>query len=135
MSIPTPLMAAAAALLALATATPALADLKVNRHDDGAYTVRFDDGCAVTYNTTGRRSGSQGCRPKQVERADAAVQDDVHERGGGGLRFRKLATGAATVTFDDGCLVTYNKEGRRSGSQGCHPKQVARADQSAQKNW
>lgn len=127
---------AAAALLAVALPAAAAADEpKVHRHDDGAYTIRYDGGCKVTYDVSGRRTGSEGCRPGQVDRADDAVQEDVHARGGGGLKFHKLSTGAAKVTFDDGCVVTYNKDGRRSGSEGCHPRQVARADKSAQKNW
>lgn len=107
----------------------------VRRFSNGAYEVRFQNGCKVTYNTTGRRGGSQGCRPRQVERADRLVQEDVLAPGGGGLEFERLNTGAGRVTFNDGCIVAYDKSGRRSGSEGCRPAQVERADRHVQANW
>lgn len=107
----------------------------VSRQSNGATAVRYTNGCTVTYSKDGRRSGSQGCRPEQVERADRAVQEETSDRGGGGLNFQKLKTGAGQATFNDGCTVTYGKDGRRSGSQGCTPKQVARADKAAQQQW
>lgn len=113
-------------------AQPGGGEPRVNRQDNGAYTVRYTNGCIVTYNKDGRRSGSQACRAGQVEKADAAVQADAKSRGGGGLKVRKLKGGASRVTFDDGCVVTYNTKGRRSGSQGCHARQVARADKAIQ---
>lgn len=135
-----PLLAACAALALSACAQPEPLKAQsgggapqVNRHANGSYTVRYDNGCIVTYNESGRRSGSQACRPGQVERADAAVQDDATTRGGGGLTVSRLDNGSATVSFNDGCVVTYNKDGRRSGSRGCVPKQVARADKAMQK--
>ena len=126
--------ALAAVVLASAPAS-AQSGPNVRRFNDGAYEVRFQNGCRVTYNTSGRRGGSQGCRPKQVERADRLVQQDAAAPGGGGLRLRRLNTGAGRVTFNDGCVVTYNREGRRSGSNGCRPKQVQRADRYVQANW
>lgn len=105
----------------------------VNRHANGSYTVRYDNGCIVTYNQDGRRSGSQACRPSQVERADSAVQADAASRGGGGMKMRRDKNGATTVTFDDGCVVTYNRDGRRSGSRGCRAAQVERADAAIQR--
>lgn len=105
---------------------------RVNRLDNGAYTVRYDNGCIVTYNREGRRTGSQACRPGQVEQADLAVQRDAGSRGGGGMDVQREPNGAARVTFNDGCLVTYNRDGRRSGSRGCHPSQVERADKAIQ---
>ncbi len=107
----------------------------LHRHDNGSITVRYDNGCVVTYGKDGRRSGSTGCRPGQVERADTAVQQDALAHGGGGLKFHKRNDGTARVRFDDGCVVTYNRKGERTGSQGCHPRQVERADHAAQSNW
>ncbi len=134
-------LVAASALLALSAcaqqeplkAQPGGGAPQVNRHANGSYTVRYDNGCIVTYNESGRRSGSQACRPGQVERADDAVQDDSEARGGGGLTVNRHSNGSATVSFNDGCTVTYNQEGRRSGSRNCHPKQVSRADRAIQK--
>jgi len=135
-----PLLAATAvlALSACAQQEPLMAQPgggapQVNRLANGAYTVRYDNGCIVTYNESGRRSGSQACRAGQVDRADAAVQADADDRGGGGLTVNRHSNGSATVTFNDGCTVTYNQDGRRSGSRSCHPKQVARADRAIQK--
>jgi len=107
----------------------------LHRHDNGSITVRYDNGCVVTYNKDGRRSGSNGCRPGQVERADTAVQEDAQAHGGGGLKFHKRKDGTARVTFNDGCVVTYNRKGDRTGSSGCHASQVERADRAAQNNW
>lgn len=107
----------------------------LHRHDDGAITVRYDNGCVVTYGRDGRRSGSSGCRAGQVERADTAVQEDALAHGGGGLELHKRKDGTGRVTFNDGCVVTYDRKGDRTGSQGCHPSQVERADKAVQKNW
>lgn len=128
---------AACADTAQRTSTPAPGggEPVLHRHDNGSITVRYDNGCVVTYNKDGRRSGSSGCRAGQVERADTAVQHDAQAHGGGGLKFHKRKDGTARVTFDDGCVVTYNRKGDRTGSQGCHPRQVERADHAAQKNW
>ncbi|MEM6440986.1 MAG: hypothetical protein AAF763_14970 [Pseudomonadota bacterium] len=127
--------AAALVLLALTSTAQAQSGPRVTRFDNGAYLVRFNDGCRVTYNTSGRRSGSQGCRPRQVNRADRLVQEHAASRGGGGLRLRRLNTGAGRVTFNDGCVVTYNRDGRRTDSRGCVPAQVRRADRHVQRNW
>ncbi|MEO0679932.1 MAG: hypothetical protein AAF192_05905 [Pseudomonadota bacterium] len=140
-----------AALLALSPAAPAaaapaarsgafeLAQAKPRptlvRYPSGAYEVRYVDNCVVTYDTSGRRTGSRRCIPAQVKRADRLVQEDAASRGGGGLKYRKLASGAARVTYSDGCIVTYNKTGRRSGSRGCRPKQVRRADKVVQQRF
>lgn len=108
---------------------------RIAREANGAATLRFADGCVVTYNREGRRSGSRGCTPAQVQRADRAYQEDAAARGAGGLRMRRLAGGAAEVTFDDGCVVTYNRRGERTASRGCRPAQVERADRHVQRNW
>lgn len=55
-------------------AQPGGGEPRVNRQDNGAYTVRYNNGCIVTYNKDGRRSGSQGCHARQVARADKAIQ-------------------------------------------------------------
>ncbi|WP_143103391.1 hypothetical protein [Albimonas pacifica] len=134
-----PLLAAAAvlALSACAQQEPLKAQPgggapQVNRHANGSYTVRYDNGCIVTYNQDGRRSGSQACRPGQVERADSAVQAAAGAPGAGGLTVNRHRNGSATVTFNDGCTVTYNDRGRRSGSRGCTARQVERADRAIQ---
>lgn len=124
------------AVAALAAGTAAANDRpEVRRLHDGAYEVRYDDGCEVTYNTSGRRGGSSGCRPHQVERADRLVQEDAASHGAGGLELHRTANGAGRVTFNDGCVVTYNREGDRSGSDGCHPRQVEHADSYVQRHW
>jgi hypothetical protein len=120
---------------ATGTIVVAQAEPRIHREPNGAARVTFPDGCVVTYNRQGRRSGSQGCLPSQVERADVAIQEAVNDEGGGGLTMRRLANGSAEVTFDDGCVVTYNREGRRGGSRGCVPRQVERADAHVQRHW
>lgn len=89
--------------------------------------------CVVTYNKDRRRSGFNGCRPGQVERADEAVQAEAHARGGGDMKLHRRSNGSARVTFNVGCVVTYNRNGERSGSEGRHSRQVARPDKAARK--
>lgn len=107
----------------------------VTRFPSGTYEVRYQDNCVVTYDDSARRTGSRRCVPSQVRRADRLVQEDVKDPGGGGRRFEKLANGEARVTFNDGCVVVYDDTGRRTGSRGCRPKQVRRADRVVQERF
>lgn len=130
-------LVAAVGLAALVVgAPPALAEEpRIEFRPNGSAIARFDDGCVVTYNRDLDRSGSQGCRPQQVQHADRAYRAAVARRGEGGLRMDRHANGSATVRFDNFCQVTYDQRGRRSGSQNCTPQQVQAADRHVQRYW
>ena len=106
----------------------------INRADDGSFEARFAGGCRANYDASGNRVGAEGCSDVEVGNADGLVLNEVRIAGGA-LQLERTARGGGRVTFEDGCLVTYNNTGRRSGSQGCTPQRVQRADRYVQGNW
>lgn len=106
----------------------------LTRADDGSFEARFAGGCRAAYDASGNRTGARGCSDIEIGNADAMVLAQVGIEGGA-LQLERTSRGGGRVTFEGGCLVTYNKTGRRSGSQGCKPQMVQRADRYVQRNW
>jgi hypothetical protein len=129
---------------------------RVTMRNGGQARVAVGRDCEVNYGRDGSRRGStQGCSGSDVALADRSMAAyrqqhslDLGQRpgvvtsipgtggrgderpGSGKGDVKTLANGEGTVTFSNGCVVTYASDGRRLGGMRiCNPGQVGRADE------
>ncbi len=127
-----------AVLLALATlfasGDHALAQ-RVSTQWNGSIEARFDNGCAVHYDSRGRRVGSSSrCSRNQIRDADAAVAAYLDRGQDGGWnepppRVVVHGNGAGEVRFRGACTVFYKRNGDRDRADpACNRDQRRLAD-------
>lgn len=105
--------------------------------------VRFSDGCKVTYNGYGIRTGSSDpCNKVHRQRADEAMREwrSGHGYGYGGSNNWDVPQvipeygGVLHVRFRDGCDVRYNSYGVRfSADDKCSRDQRSQADDASKR--